>query len=145
MAWLARYDEELDCIFVRWRGPFSRGDLISYFSAVRRMKAYRRGAKLFHDLRQFDFDTTAADLREAGRQAPPGPKDGPRQKLALLVSSDLAFGLVRIFATFRQRPGVEPDVFHDLAQARDWLGLPPDIGDPFAAMTWDEPPDRGQA
>jgi len=135
--WAISVDESLNCIFVKWGRNPSLEDTRQYFETLVGLPAFRAGAHMFNDLRALAPDLPASFFRQAARFGPTTPATG--QKLALLVSSEVAFGLMRIFATFRQRPGLEVDVFDDLEQARKWLGLPADIGDPFEDMADDNP------
>ncbi|MEO8201142.1 MAG: hypothetical protein ABI679_11520 [Gemmatimonadota bacterium] len=48
---------------------------------------------------------------------------GAGSRRALVVSSDLAFGMARMFQTLREGNGEELQVFRDIDAALDWLGL----------------------
>jgi hypothetical protein len=42
-----------------------------------------------------------------------------------------------MLASMRERPGLTLNVFRDLEEAKAWLELPTDLGDPFEDMVWD--------
>ena len=42
---------------------------------------------------------------------------------AIVASSDVAFGIARMYATFAERTGGDVRVFRELEHASDWLGL----------------------
>jgi hypothetical protein len=45
--------------------------------------------------------------------------------------------MMRMLASMRERPGLVLNVFRDLEEAKAWLGLPADLGDPFEDMARD--------
>jgi hypothetical protein len=47
-------------------------------------------------------------------------------RVAILATSDVAFGLARMYQSFRGDSTVEFEVFRDRAAALEWLGLPED-------------------
>lgn len=135
--WALSVDEALNCIFVKWGRNPTLEDSRTYAEALGRLPAFHAGANMFNDLRGLAPDLPSSFFRRAARFGPTASVPANGQKLALLVSSDVSFGLMRIFATFRERPGLEVDVFDDLDLAKEWLDLPPEIGDPFASMSDD--------
>ena len=44
---------------------------------------------------------------------------------AIVVNSDVAFGLARMFQMHSDHSGEQIEIFRDLDKARQWLGLPP--------------------
>lgn len=134
MSCVFRSDEALGCIFVQWRGTFSRKEADAYSRDVAKLPGFHAGLDFFHDMRQADVTVSSTVIRDAAKvESPPSKTDSVR-KAAILVSSDVGFGMMRMLATFRDRPGLDVDVFRDLEEARAWLGLPAEIGDPFADM-----------
>lgn len=132
--WVISVDESANCIFVKWSGSPALTDVRAYFQELISVPALAGGASVFNDLRALSTDLPTSFFRQAARLGPDAPNLGPEQKLALLVSTEVGFGLMRIFATLRQRPGIAVDVFDSLEEAKAWLDLPAEIGDPFAAM-----------
>ncbi len=59
------------------------------------------------------------------------------RRVAILTSSDLGFGMMRMLVLMRERPELVLNVFRDLEEAKAWLGLPAELGDPFEDMAWD--------
>jgi len=135
MSCVFKHDDELGCIFVKWRGTFSRETADAYSRDVAALPGFHSGWNYFHDMRTADVKVPGTVIRDAARvDGPPRRPDGMR-KAAILVSTDVAFGMMRMLAVFRERPGLTVDVFRDLEEAKAWLELPPEIGDPFADMT----------
>jgi hypothetical protein len=76
------------------------------------------------DCRQFEvMDLTAAQLQEMGSRS----LFAKTSKRAFVVSSDLHYGLSRMFATYREiSSGQTTMVFRDMREAIAWLELPED-------------------
>jgi hypothetical protein len=60
---------------------------------------------------------------------------GKHARRAVLVASDVVFGLARMHEQLRSDAGDELQVFRGRAEALAWLGLPPDAEPPAAAPT----------
>lgn len=50
-----------------------------------------------------------------------GQRDRFSKRVAMVTSSDVAYGLMRIGAVYVERGGVTPEVFRDLEEAKTWL------------------------
>lgn len=137
MAHIIRSDDALGCIFVKWRGAFSYEEGAAYCREIQRHPAYHRAARLLHDARCLDAAVSADEVRNLAFSGHEDAGAGDVRRIALLASSDLTFGMMRMFAAMRERPGLALHVFRDLRKAAEWLGLPADFGDPFADMGCD--------
>jgi len=135
MSCVFKCDETLGCIFVQWHGTFSRKGADAYSRDVAKLSGFHAGMNFFHDMRKADMKVSGSVIRDAARVESPPSNSGAVRKGAILVSSDVGFGMMRMLATFRERPGLDLDVFRDLEEAKAWLGLPAEIGDPFVDMT----------
>ncbi len=124
MAYDIRADAGLGCIFIEWRGRFSAEEVARYYADFAALPESARLGCSLHDGLRWDLDVPMAEIRRAARQpAPRGLYAGPR-RVAIVVATDLAFGMMRVLAALREGGGVEIDVFREFAPARDWLGLP---------------------
>jgi len=59
---------------------------------------------------------------------------GEHARRAVLVATDIIFGLARMHEMLRGEAGDELQVFRDRAAALEWLGLPPSWTPPAAAL-----------
>ncbi len=84
-----------------------------------------------------DVDVPTSEVQNVAMAASPKVDPGIVRKVAILASSDVGFGTMRMLASMRERPGLVLNVFRDLEEAKAWLGLPADLGDPFEDMAWD--------
>ncbi len=137
MPFILKSDDTIGCIFIKWRGTFSAEEGFAQYREVGQLAGYQQGAHLFHDARLVDFNVPDSEIRKVAQPPPPQANSNVVRKVATLVSSDLGFGMMRVLSAIRERHGLELRVFRDLEEAKAWLGLPADIGDPFEDMEWD--------
>jgi hypothetical protein len=71
------------------------------------------------DLRGLGFDLSTPALRSLAERARSQPH--PPRRFAVVVETDLAFGLVRMFGVFREQEGIAQSVFRTLEEALEWL------------------------
>ncbi len=137
MPYILKSDDARGCIFIKWRGTFSYEEGSAHYREVAEFVGFQRGSHLFHDIRLVDVDVPASEIHKVAVAASPKVDSNAVRKVAILVSSDVGFGMMRMLALMRERPGLVLNVFRDLEEAKAWLGLPADVGDPFEDMAWD--------
>jgi len=137
MPYILKSDDALGCIFIRWRGTFSSREGAAHYRELADYKSFQQGSNLFHDVRLANTDVASSEIREVATARSQNLDPDIMRKVAILAPSDLSFGMMRMLAAMRERPGLVLDVFRDLEEAKAWLGLPADIGDPFEDMAWD--------
>jgi hypothetical protein len=137
MPYILKSDDALGCIFIRWSGTFSYEEGAAHYREIAGYESFQQGSHLFHDIRLVDVNVPAVEVRKVAMAASPKVDPNIVRKVAILASSRLGFGMMRMLASMRERPGLVLNVFRDLEKANAWLGLPADLGDPFEDMTWD--------
>ncbi len=102
-----------------------RMDMKDLETAVTTLWGSVEGSDLFllWDFRDARFDVDAKDVHAFAKfvrsTAPPG-----RLRTAIVVSTDLEFGLVRMFEVERATENAMTEVFRDMDQALSWLRGP---------------------
>lgn len=134
MPYSIRSHDNLGCICIKWSGAFSAAEGAAYYREIADHEDYRRGASLFHDVRLVDADVPSTEIRKVALGGPRDASPSGVRKIAVLAPADLTFGMMRMLAAMRERPGLELSVFRDLEDAKAWLELPADLGDPFQDM-----------
>jgi len=136
MAHAVKAAPELGCIFVRWAGRFDADELAHVLAGLGTHPCFHTGASVFHDARQWDLDLPTAELlRVTGSSVTRPARFSGTRRGAFVVSDSLAYGMLRVLATLRERPDLRVEVFRDLGEAKIWLGLGALPGDPFEGMT----------
>jgi hypothetical protein len=137
MPYILKSENALDCIFIRWSGTFSYEEGAAFYREIAGYESFQQGSHLFHDVRLADVDVPSSEIHSVATAASPKVNANIVRKVAILTCSDLSFGMMRMLALIRERPGLVLNVFRDLDEAKAWLGLPADLGDPFEDMAWD--------
>ncbi len=137
MPHILKSDDGLGCIFIRWKGTFSSEEGATYYREIVGHESYQNGAHLFHDIRLVDPDVPSPEIEKAAIAGPQYAAPNTVRKVAILAPSDLGFAMMRMLASMREHPGLTLSVFRDLEEAKAWLGLPADLGDPFEDLVWD--------
>ncbi len=137
MPYILKSDDALGCIFIRWSGTFSSEEGAAHYREIAGYESFQQGSHLFHDVRLVDVDVPASEIHKVAVAASPKVDPNTVRKVAILTSSDLGFGMMRMLAMMRELPELVLNVFRDLEEAKAWLGLPADLGDPFEDMAWD--------
>ncbi len=137
MPYILKSEDALGCIFIRWSGTFSYEEGAAHYREIAGYESFQKGAHLFHDTRLVDVDVPTSEVQKAATAASPKVDPAIVRKVAILASSDVGFGMMRMLASMRERPGLVLNVFRDLEETKAWLGLPADLGDPFEDMAWD--------
>ena len=137
MPYILKSEDALGCIFIRWRGTFSYEEGAAHYREVAEFESFQQGSHIFHDVRLVNIDVPASEIQSVAKAASPKVTANTVRKVAILTSSDLGFGMMRMLALMRERPELVLNVFRDLEEAKAWLGLPAELGDPFEDMAWD--------
>ena len=126
-----RADEGLGCIAVRWFGTFSAETCRCFFDDLALTPNFRTCTRLIHDGRQCDLAVDSAEIFRAARLPyVEASRDAPL-RVAIVVGSELAYGMMRIMSTTRSSDDVLIHIFRSYREAADWLDLPPHEGEVF--------------
>ena len=125
-------DLEHDCIFIKWSEVVSAHDFIAFNRVLVQDPNYRSGLKRLVDVRGLEVEVSFDEIDEMVRENinKRDASEGHR-KVAILVSSDLGYGLTRILGTMADQTRTVVRPFRNLDEAVSWLGLPETLGDPF--------------
>ncbi len=131
MAYQYRIDAELGCIFTKWRGDATPAENEAFFRDIEGAPDFRSGLNRLHDFRDANITYFDAEVRNViSDDTSAGAIHGVR-KVAMLVSSGMAFGIARMYQTLSNDPNQEFWPFRGPQDAMSWLGLPPGLGDSF--------------
>ncbi|HEX2853771.1 MAG TPA: hypothetical protein VHO24_11075 [Opitutaceae bacterium] len=115
-------------VFSQGTGVFTHGDFIGHMEALQKNPAFNPDFSQVVDCRDIGLlDLKNDQLRDLAAQS----IFSLRARRAFVVSTELHFGMSRMFAAYRELAGQQVAVFKDMPSALQWLGLPPDL-DPHA-------------
>ena len=103
-------------------GDVTPDDVRSYRAAVRIDPAARAGLLALVDCRGASTLFSTADLKMLAAEAVAAyAHAGIRQRCAVLVASDVAFGLARMYEVLLKDTPIDLEFFRDVEQAMSWL------------------------
>jgi hypothetical protein len=115
-----RIDRALKIIFNTYSGVLTDEDLYTHqreMLADPSFSADFSQLSNYLDVTQVQVSTPAIHSLAASRSFRPGVRR------AIVVSSELSYGLSRMFQMLHEESGENTEVFRDLSEARRWLGL----------------------
>ena len=114
----------LNCVVSKSDGKFALQDMQLKFQSIFQLELYAAGAPVLCDMRDVNFiDTSPADMLQVGRAEIEEPPENQTRKVAIIASSDLAFGQLSIMARLQQTADHLPMVVRSLQEALDWLDV----------------------
>ncbi len=125
-------DTNRSMVLSRAWGILEDRELLAHARALGADASFQKHLKQVIDFRDVtEIRITAAAVREMAHVSPFGK--GARR--ALVVSSDLAFGLTRMFQILREQSPDEVAVFREMDVALRWLGVAADKDDLLSALS----------
>ena len=122
------YLRHLGFVYVRMRGRVDNEAILRHVEAFNREAADMRGVRELADTRDVtDIEALSVDglITSARREEGQGRSRGGR--LAVIVASDLHYGMSRAFATLVEGRRQSSSVFYDVREALTWLGFGEEI------------------
>ncbi len=117
-----RIDRERRIVFSEASGVLTDSDLIEFQKRLRDDPEFEPDLRQLADCRAIDeIGVTSQGVEEASSRSP----FSQGSLRAIVVSSDEAFGMARMFENLRHEARDEIRVFREAEEARRWLGLEP--------------------
>ena len=114
-----RIDLKLGIVLSTAEGILTDTDLQEHQKSLYSDPNWRPTFNELSDLRTADFQaTTASGIRKLASDV----QAGEPRKFALVVSTDLAFGISRMFQVLADESSADIRVYRDITEARRWLG-----------------------
>lgn len=121
------WEPQLRTLFVTASGPVSDQEFVDFALKLVECSDIPPARKELWDLSGLErTDVETASLRETASTFRDRDKTVFETRVAILATSDVAFGLARMYQSFRGDSTVELEVFRGRAAALEWLGLPED-------------------
>jgi len=122
-----RFDAARNLLFVRFTGELSEEDLVKYAQRAAANPAIPPAHDELIDLSRAEIaDLQSHTLRRIAELFAGGDRTPERSRVALVAADDVSYGLSRMYQAFRSHSPLDLRVFRDVAEARAWLGLPPE-------------------
>ncbi len=109
-------------VHIVYRGALGAEDMIRAREQFLADAAFRPGMSFLVDFRGASLRSMSTeDLRRVGVHGAEVSKGWGDHRSAVVVATDLDYGLSRMFSVLGDRPGLELRIFRDASDARDWL------------------------
>ena len=116
-----RFDSRKKALFGSIKSPLTLEEYRSSLEKIVQSKEYPPDTRTLWDLRELDFSQIDRNFEESliniSKKFP--SRGSPR--IAFIVESDLAFGMVRMFETLADRLGYQTMVFRSFSEGENWL------------------------
>jgi hypothetical protein len=116
-------NNELHCIERIVDGEFNFNKFFSSFQEIETVPGFVKGMDALWDLRHADLSQISVDTIDKISHyiANNTDKRGEGYRIALVVNSDLAFGLARMFRSMSDHTPVSINIFRSMDDAHEWL------------------------
>lgn len=121
MPFRVQLRSDLGLVVLRWSGDITLNDVERAFSEMPEMDGFRPGLNLLSDTRGCTTDMGWWQVRHLAASARAREHAWGRCKWATVVSSDLIYGLARIYVTLASGGDIRNQVFRDPLAALAWL------------------------
>jgi hypothetical protein len=128
MAVRDRFDAEANLLLVTFEGTVGDEDLLKYARHALEGAEVPSGHDELIDLSSVEDggEITSQALRRVAGMFTRTDQTPERTRVAIVATTDVHYGLSRMYQAFRSESPLDLRVFRDIDQARAWLGLPPE-------------------
>ena len=120
MPIISQIDSSLGVVFSTFQGVVTKEDILAQVERFRTDPSFQPSFDHIIDTRGITrFDVSTEGLRTVSRHSAFDEKS----RRAVVAETDAMFGMARMYEVFREDAPDQMMVFHDMAEARRWLGL----------------------
>jgi hypothetical protein len=114
-------DRDRHTIYSTFTGEMTLDEICADLARLATEPGYSSDMSGILDMRKATVKLTAEEFQQLAETIKKHPQVFGRTRRALLVGSDLAFGMFSMFAAFTEEGRTEYRVFRDEKKARDWI------------------------
>lgn len=119
-----RVDKKAGIVYTTIEGLYTADGLLAAFEVLFDNPDFQPGMNGIADLRNVETYPPATDVMRIARYLIEHKDKIGKSRTAVLVSSDVSFGTTRMFQAYADdSTGIETRIFHEMDEARRWLGL----------------------
>jgi len=128
MAVRDHFDPEANLLWVTFEGTLGDDDLLKYAHHALESGEVPAGHDELIDLRGVEDGGGISThvLRRIADMFTRSDTMPERSRVAMVATTDVHYGLSRMYQAFRSDSPLDLRVFRDMGEARAWLGLPPE-------------------
>jgi len=116
-----RIDSDAGILYTTLRGAVTVNEIVDAFNRLFKSPDFRPGLSGLADTRESQFSSSQSDVRRlADLMIENRDRIGP-SRTAIVVDSDIDYGMARMYEVFAEQSMTETRVFKDIDQAMIWL------------------------
>ena len=123
MPHVAKLNDELGVVAIRYRGSLAFDEIAQAFGELVTLPGFRKGMKCVADFRKAHTSLTGVEIRRLAAIAGDTDHAWGATKWAVIASDDVIFGLSRMYSALTSDHEVATHVFRTVEAANDWLGI----------------------
>jgi hypothetical protein len=123
MSHTIRLNDDLGVIVLRFRKDIDFDEVLHAFGELGIIPGFKSGLKLVADFRESTTLLNEEDVRRVADYLRTTNHEWGVTKWSMISSSDLTYGLGRMFETLTNRCHVSTHIFRTVDDAADWLDL----------------------
>lgn len=121
-----RVDKDAGIVYRTMSGEVTTDELLESYAATLKHPDFRPGMKALTDMRELKPKAFRSDVLRVAEFVLKHRDQIGDLRIAVVVSADASYGLMRELEAELERSPVQIGLFRDMAEAEEWLGLPPD-------------------
>jgi hypothetical protein len=121
MPIIIELNKEEGIVYTTIDGRVSTDEIIDGLKKVLDHPDFRPGLRGIVDIRPSELDTHAGDVRRIADLLIEYRDRIGWSRSAVVVATDLAFGMTKMFQAFNEASSIEVEIFQDIEEARQWL------------------------
>lgn len=120
-----RIDQDSQLVRIKGQGLVTDDQMVACIAALREDPGLRPDMNTLSDMRNIDVGFTSNGVMEMLRVMEQSSDRRSTAKAAIVATSDVAFGMARMFQTHSAIQDQDPKfrIFRDMDEACEWLGL----------------------
>ena len=136
MSFDYKIDTELETVYIRLLNDVKGKEVLTMASKVFTNRKWTNGYSILLDYRYAtNIDITKEDIRRIADQDIKNKMVFDRSKCAIVVASDLGYGLSRMWKILSEESQIESDIFRNIEDAFRWLELEEHVFDSIQDLT----------
>jgi len=123
-----RFDAEANLLIVTFEGTLGDEDLLQYVRHALERSEVPPGRNELIDLSRVEAgaEISSQVVRRVADRFNRADRAREGSRVAIIATTDVHYGLSRMYQAFRSEAPVDLRVFRTMDEARAWLGLPPE-------------------
>ena len=118
-----RIDKKSGIVFTTMEGTVSISEIIDGLQELMTHPDFSPGLNGLVDMRNSTVNSTPEEVKRIAELMTSHREEIGISRSAVVVSKDAIFGMARMFQVFAEKSSIKTQLFRDIDEARQWLGI----------------------